>query len=126
MLSSFGLSRVFWAQVVRTTSCLINLYPSTALEYKTPNEVWHGKTPSYKHLRVFGCATYAHIRQDKLQPRPKKCIFLGYPKGMRGYRLWCIDLGSGWFLMSRNLIFNEKDMPLLKTTQGSSTAKMQV
>lgn len=30
---------------------------------------------------MFGCATYAHDRRDKLQARAKKCIFLGYSEG---------------------------------------------
>ena len=55
---------------------LINMCPSIAINMKTLEEVWSGHPPSYDRLRVFGCVTYAHIRQDKLEPRAIKCMFL--------------------------------------------------
>ncbi|MDV3193978.1 MAG: reverse transcriptase domain-containing protein, partial [Sweet potato little leaf phytoplasma] len=64
-----------------------------------------------KHLRTFGCAAYAHIRQDKLEPRAIKCIFLGYPGGIKAYRLWSLELGENKCIVSRDVTFNEDEMP---------------
>ena len=43
-------------------------------------------------MRIFGCEAYALIPKDdlwKLEPRSRKCVFLGYgPDNEFGYRLW--------------------------------------
>ena len=78
MLLSAGLPKVFWAEAVATTVYLINRCPSTALDMKTPEEIWSGHPPILNRLKVFGCLAYAHIRQDKLEPRAIKCMLLGY------------------------------------------------
>ncbi|KAL5562397.1 hypothetical protein UlMin_032144 [Ulmus minor] len=61
--------------------------PSSALDFKTPEEVWIGHPPKFDNLRVFGCVAYAHQKQGKLDPRAKKCMFVGYPEGVKGYKL---------------------------------------
>uniref|UniRef100_A0A803QR32 Retroviral polymerase SH3-like domain-containing protein n=1 Tax=Cannabis sativa TaxID=3483 RepID=A0A803QR32_CANSA len=35
--------------------------------------------------------TIANVRQDKLEPRAVKCIFIGYLNGVKGYKLWCLE-----------------------------------
>ena len=40
MLISVGLPKVFWAKAVTIATYLINRCPSTALNFKTPEEVW--------------------------------------------------------------------------------------
>lgn len=62
-----------------TTAHLVNLSPSTAINFKTPEQVWTGKIPDYSGLKLFGCAVYAHQSEGKLEPRSVKCVFLGYP-----------------------------------------------
>ena len=99
----------FWAEALTTIVHLINRSPNKVLDTKVPEEVWLGKPPSYKHLRVFGCEAYCHIPKefhDKLAPKSKKCIFLGYGKPSEmGFCLW--DLES----KHRNDInFNEDKM----------------
>ena len=77
---------------------------------KTPKEVWLGHPPSYDRLRVFGCVAYAYIRQDKLEPRTIKCMFLGYPQGVKRYKLWCLEPGHRRYIISRDVVFNESEM----------------
>ena len=50
---------------------------SFAIELKTPMEMWSGHPANYENLRIFGCIAYAHVKQRKLEPRAKKCIFFG-------------------------------------------------
>ena len=110
MLISAGLPKTFWAEIVSTEIFLINRCPSTALDFKTPKEVWSGHPPDYSRLRVFGCTAYAHVRQGKLEPRALKCIFLGYSEGVKAYRLWCVEPGMRKCIVSRDVVFNEGEM----------------
>jgi hypothetical protein len=56
-----------------------------------------------------------HVNEEKLEPRTKKCVFVGYPMNVNGYKLWCLN--SFKFLISRDVIFDE---PIIFNTQGSS------
>ena len=81
MLSNVDFLNGFWVEALATTVHLIDRSLKKVLDTKVVEEVWLGKPPSYKHLRVFGCKAYSHISNefhDKLAPRSKKCIFLAY------------------------------------------------
>ncbi|KAK1562771.1 hypothetical protein Q3G72_016700 [Acer saccharum] len=78
---------------------------------KTPEEIWTRRPPSLKHLRVFGCAAYAHQSEGKLEPRSLKGVFLGYPLGVKGYRVWLRDQKGFKLIISRDVIFDESKMP---------------
>src|SRR4051812_11190612 len=82
---------------------------------KTPEEVWSGHPPDLDKLRVFGCVAYAHIRRDKVEPRALKCMFMGYPEGVKAYRLWCLEPGHRRCITSRDVVFNEGEMAFKKT-----------
>lgn len=51
-----------------------------------------------------------------------KCVFLGYPEGVKGYKLWCIDMKPPKAIISRDVVFNEAEMlqhsASLKTTNA--------
>eukprot|EP00253_Pinus_taeda_P012296 PITA_12296 len=84
LLSGAGLGQEFWAKLVETTCYLVNRSPSSALEDKTPQEVWTSKKPSLSHLRVFGCDAYVHGSTRRKEPswtsKSEKCIFIGEVK----------------------------------------------
>ena len=65
MLNGVELGQEFWAEAVETTCYLVNRSPSSALEEKSPQEVWTGKKPSLSHLKVFGCDAYVHVPKEK-------------------------------------------------------------
>ncbi|WVY97098.1 hypothetical protein V8G54_029249 [Vigna mungo] len=106
-----GLPKQFWAEAVNTATYLINRGPSVPLEHKIPEEVWSGKEIKLSHLKIFDCVTYVHISdqgRNKLDPKSKKCIFIGYGEDEFGYRLW--DNENQKMIRSRDVIFNEKVM----------------
>ena len=76
MLISARLPNAFWAEAVTIAAYLINRCLSTALNFKTLEEVWFGHPPDYSRPKTFGYLAYAHIRQDKLEPRALKIHFL--------------------------------------------------
>ena len=59
-------------------------------------------------MKIFGCPTYAHVNNGKLESRPMKCIFLGYKSGVKGYKLWCSKTKK--LVISRDVIFDETSM----------------
>ena len=105
LLNESGLEERFWAEVVATAVYIINRTPSSANDYNIPEEVWLGKTPGYRHLRRFGCFVYVHIDQGKLKPRVLKEVFIGYPTGVKGYRVWLLK--DRKCIISRNAVFRE-------------------
>lgn len=92
--------------MIACTSILINRKPTSLLCNKSPHEVIYNSIPSYDHLHVFGSLcfafTFSHNR-SKFDARAKKCIFLGYPLGTKGYKLF--DLESNTIFASRDVAF---------------------
>ncbi|GJY98188.1 retrotransposon protein, putative, ty1-copia subclass, partial [Tanacetum coccineum] len=119
--SKSGLPDSFWAEATVTAAYLINRSPSTALEKKTPMDLWSGHPANYEMLRIFGCVAYSHVNQGKLKPRAIKCIFLGYPDGVKGYRLWRLDDVKPKIIISRDVVFNESLM-YKDTLKGAGAA----
>ncbi|GJR04060.1 hypothetical protein Tco_0527044 [Tanacetum coccineum] len=61
---------VMKANKEKSNSDLTKLSPATAIDCKTPIEVWTGKPADYSKLRVFGCPAYYHVSDGKLIPEP--------------------------------------------------------
>ena len=58
----------------------MNRVPSKSVS-STPYELWNGKRPSLKYLKIWGCYTYVKNNfGDKLSARADKCRFVSYPK----------------------------------------------
>ncbi|KAE8723057.1 hypothetical protein F3Y22_tig00013285pilonHSYRG00271 [Hibiscus syriacus] len=88
------------------TAYLMNRAPSTAIELKTPMEMWTGKPADYSNLHIFGSIVYVMYNSQeisKLDPKSRKCKFLGYADGVKGYRLW--DPTARKVIISRDVIF---------------------
>ncbi|KAH9669204.1 hypothetical protein KPL70_021692 [Citrus sinensis] len=62
---------------------------------------------AYGILKAFGCPAYVHIGQGKLAPRALKGVFIGYLKGVKGFKVWCTDFNPPKCIVSRDVMFNE-------------------
>jgi len=90
MFHDQDLPMYLWAESTRTTVYVQNKMPHRALGNKSPEELFTGKKPEVRHLRIFGCPVYVHIakeKRSKLDPSGKKGIFVGYSESSKGYRV---------------------------------------
>ncbi len=124
MIYQAGLPLNFWAEACNTAIYLHNRSPTTALRNKTPYECLFGTKPDISHLRVFGCMCYVHIpdsRRRKLDQKANRAIFVGYPQGTKGYKLY--DLEKKSFVISRDVTFFEKKFHQFDEQSKSDSAK---
>ncbi|RVW97398.1 Retrovirus-related Pol polyprotein from transposon TNT 1-94 [Vitis vinifera] len=102
----------FWGESVLAAAHLINRTPSPLLHNKTPFEILFGTPPSYAAIHTFGCLSFAHdqkSKSDKFASRSRKCVFLGYPFGKKGWKLF--DLDTKELFVSRDVKFFEDVFP---------------
>lgn len=111
MMATSGLAKSFWGEAVHTAAYLINRSPSVPLKGKCPESIFSGKPIDFSNLKVFGCSAFVLQKLDKFEPRSKKCIFLGYPESVKGYRLWDKSVPGFKVLISRDVVFNETEFP---------------
>eukprot|EP00794_Sanderia_malayensis_P002321 gene2321-biopygen2063 len=108
MLIQAKLSLDFWAEACNAAVYVDNCSPTTALKDKTPFECLFGQKQNVSHLRVFGCLTYVLVpscQRRKLDAKARKAIFVGYPPGIKGYKVY--DIEKKCFIISRNVKFLE-------------------
>jgi len=64
--------------------------------------------PNFDNSRIFGCLCFASTlenNRNKLDPKAKKCIFLGFKNGTKGYVV--IDTNTREIFVYRNVAFQE-------------------
>jgi len=67
---------------------LINRLPSPDIQNIFPYELLHNCILDISDIKVFGCLCFASTLEHnrcKLDPRARKCIFMGYKQGTKGY-----------------------------------------
>ncbi|GKD14267.1 gag-pol polyprotein [Tanacetum coccineum] len=122
MLATASLGKSFWAEAVNTACYVINHSPSTAVELKTPIEMWTGKPVNYSDLHIFGSPMYVIYNTQettKLDPKSGKCLFLGYVDRVKRYRLW--DPTAHKLVISRDVVFMEDKIQ--ENDEGDSTTR---
>ncbi|CAN0910966.1 Retrovirus-related Pol polyprotein from transposon TNT 1-94 [Linum grandiflorum] len=98
LLFTKNVPKHLWGEAVLSATYLINRLPCRVLNYKTPKDIL---VQNYPHVqaylselepRVFGCLAFVHIQphqRSKLDPRARKCVFIGYAPRQKGYRCFC-------------------------------------
>ncbi|KAE9610159.1 putative RNA-directed DNA polymerase [Lupinus albus] len=90
----------------------MNRLLSSILDFKSPFEVLMHKQFDLQQLKVFGCLCYASTltrNRQKLDARARKCIFIGYKFGTKGFLLQ--DIKTREIFLSRNVVFHEHTFP---------------
>ena len=107
MMSYTDLPISLWGFALHTASYILNRVPSKSIS-NTPYEIWHGKAPSLKHVKIWGCPAFIKkLKSDKLDVKSIKGRFVGYPKDSLGF---CFYLpAEQQVVVSRDAIFLEKE-----------------
>ncbi|XP_072060374.1 uncharacterized protein [Arachis hypogaea] len=110
----------FWKDCVLTATFLINCLPSPALQHCSPFDRLFLKQPDYQSLRVFDYLAHASSllsQRHKFSPRAVRAIFIGYPFGYKGYKLY--DPMNKKIFISRDVSFIENEFSFRQLTDTS-------
>ena len=129
MLISSGLHQNMWGEAILSAIYLLNKVPRKD-EQKTPYELWKGRQPSYKYLRMWGClakVAFPTPKKVKIGPKTVDCIFIGYAQNSSAYRFLVYkseipDIHKNTIMESRNASFFEHVFPC-KFEEGPSLCK---
>jgi anaerobic ribonucleoside-triphosphate reductase len=94
----------FWAEVVNTTSYLLNRMTTKVYGDKTPYEIWYGFKPNVDHLKVFGSPCYVlqpEVKRRKLDQKADMGILIGYSIKSKAYKIY--NLKSNKVVIARNV-----------------------
>ena len=128
-VAEFWVATKHVGEAMLSSNYLLNKVPRKK-ENKTPYELWKGRRPSYKYLRVWGCLAKVIVptpKKVKIGSKTVDCIFIGYAHNSSAYRFLVYDskipdIHKNTIIESRNASFFEEVFPY-KSTEGSSTSK---
>lgn len=107
MLFDADMNLKFWAEAVNNANYIQNRILSAAVNV-TPFELWNGKPPNLKHIRIFGAVAYAQINKQKRRKLDEvsiKCKLVGYAEESKAFRL--LNIGTEKIIISRDVKFLE-------------------
>ncbi|CAL8091268.1 unnamed protein product [Prunus armeniaca] len=118
MLNSSGLPHNMWGEALLTANTILNRIPHKTSD-KSPYEVWKGRLPTYKTLKVWGCLAKVQVplpKRTKLGPKTIDCVFIGFASNSAAYRFLVFhsdvsDIHVNTILESVDVIFFEDIFP---------------
>ena len=93
---------------MNVSSYIQNRVPDSSVKGKTPFEAYTSHKLDVSNFRVFGSTAWAQIPLNKrksLQPQSVECIFIGYSKDSKGYKL--LNIITKNILLERSVCFEE-------------------
>jgi transposase InsO family protein len=108
MIHDQDLPMCLWEEATKTTIYVQNRLSHSALGFKTMEEIFSGKKPKVRHLKIFGCPVFVHIpkeKRNKMDPSGKKRIFVGYCEVSKAFKVYI--LGHHHIEINRDVTFDE-------------------
>ena len=126
MLISSRLPQNLWGEALLSANYILNRLPHKKLD-KTLYELWKGRSPSYKYLKVWGCLAKVMVpipKRIKIGPNTIDCILIGYAINSSTYRFLVHksdipDIHVNTIIESRNASFFENIFPRKNACNGS-------
>ena len=122
------LPRSFWQDAVETALHIYNRQPMRCHQWRTPIEVFNGDKPDVSYFRVFGSHAYVFIppeqQRDKLSPKAKEMVFIGYEPNTKGYRFW--STAQHRVFISTHVLFDETIFPFCSRNQTDGPTPIPV
>lgn len=106
---------------LKTTVYLINMLPTSTLNFEVPYTKLFKVALDYTFLKTFGCSCFPLLipyNKHKLQFRSRECLFLGYSISHKGYKCLASD---GDIYLSKNVVFNEHSFPFKHLLLSNAT-----
>ena len=116
MISHSNATSNLWAEAVSTAAYIRNRCPTSSFKGATPYEMLSDVKPDVDNLRVFGCDVYVHVpdqKRRKLDKKAYKAVFVGYPLGKKGYKIY--NPSNRRFAFSRDVTFVENSFTMFGT-----------
>ncbi|KAM1493880.1 hypothetical protein ACFX10_025604 [Malus domestica] len=129
MLNSSRLPHNMWGEALLTANKILNQIPHKRTN-QSPYELWKGRMPTYKILKVWGCLAKVRVplpKRTKLGPKTVDCAFIGYANNSAAFRFLVVkseivDIHVNTILESIDVEFFEKIFPY-KDNKVSSSKK---
>jgi hypothetical protein len=112
LLFQASLPAAYWVKSLHIATFLLNCLPTKTIHASCLYSTLFGTSPTYEHLRVFGCACYPNMSATtphKLAPRSALCVFLDYFDHHKGNR--CLDLSTNRLVIFRHVVFDQVGFP---------------
>ncbi|KAL3699496.1 hypothetical protein R1sor_017518 [Riccia sorocarpa] len=119
MLVEGNLGKDFCEEAISTAAYVQNRLPIVLVDKVTPEELWTGKKPDVKHLRVFGCQAFAHVPKKFRKKFDAKSIsgrFVGYDADHKSYKIYLPTNQEICICPYQDVMFNEDKFPGPKVT----------
>ena len=121
LLFQSNLPKTLWSLAALHAVFLINWIPSKHLHNIWPYELLRNRELIFIFLKVFGCLAFPSTlwtHRTKLDPWSRKCLFVSFKHGTKGYLLY--DSQTGEIFLNWNLIFYEQYFPYHHTPSPST------
>lgn len=115
LIFSTKIPKYLWGESINTAIYLLDKMPTEVLKFQIP--VFKSCFPNSKlisdlPLKIFCCVAFVHIHnhnRGKLDPKAKKCIFVGYSPTQIGHK--CFDpISKKYFVTTKVTFFENKSL----------------